>query len=108
MAYRVGVIGCGRKGTSHARAYDLNPATEVVAAADTDPENLELFCERFGVPGYADYGEMLRRESIDIAAPDPAREREPRGSCWAVLRQASGRSCVRSRWRRSYRTRTGW
>ena len=69
MTYRVGVIGCGRKGTSHARAYALNPATEVVAAADTDPENLALFCERFGVPGYADYREMLRRESIDIASP---------------------------------------
>ena len=35
MTYRVGVIGCGRKGTSHARAYALNPATEVIAAADT-------------------------------------------------------------------------
>ena len=69
MTYRVGVIGCGRKGTSHARAYALNPATEVVAAADTDAENLALFCERFGVPGYSDYREMLRRERIDIASP---------------------------------------
>ena len=69
MTYRAGVIGCGRKGTSHARAYALNPATEVVAAADTDPENLALFCERFGVPGYSDYREMLRRERIDIASP---------------------------------------
>ncbi len=67
--YRVGVIGCGRKGTAHARAYALNPATEVVAAADTDSENLGLFCERFGAPGYSDYREMLRRERIDIAVP---------------------------------------
>ena len=67
--YRVGVIGCGRKGTSHARAYDLNAMTQVVAAADTDAENLELFCRRFGVPGYSDYREMLRKEEIDIAAP---------------------------------------
>lgn len=69
MSYRVGVIGCGRKGTQHARAYALNPATQVVAAADTDPENLELFCQRFGVPGYGDYREMLAKERIDIAAP---------------------------------------
>ena len=67
--YRVGVIGCGRKGTSHARAYDLNPSTELVAAADTDNENLELFCKRFGVPGYSNYKEMLRKEKIDIAVP---------------------------------------
>jgi predicted dehydrogenase len=67
--YRVGMIGVGRKGTSHARAYVLNPKTEVVAAADPDPENLELFRQRFGVPVYSDYHEMLRVENIDIAAP---------------------------------------
>ena len=49
--YRVGVIGCGRKGTQHARAWHLTPGAEVVAAAETDPENAELFRKRFGVPG---------------------------------------------------------
>ena len=67
--YRVGMIGGGRKGTQHARAYALNPLTEVVAIADTDAENLELFCGRFNVPGYSDYKEMLHKEEIDIAAP---------------------------------------
>lgn len=67
--YRVGVIGCGRKGGQHARAYALNPLTEVVAFADTDPENLELYCKYYGVPGYSDYREMLDKEQIDIAAP---------------------------------------
>ena len=68
-AYRVGMIGCGRKGTQHARAWSLAPGAEVVAGADTDTENLELFRRRFGVPVYADYREMLRNERIDIAAP---------------------------------------
>ena len=67
--YRVGIIGGGRKGSQHARAYVLNPLTDVVAIADTDPENLELFCGRFNVPGYSDYKEMLEKEQIDIAAP---------------------------------------
>ena len=67
--YRVGVIGGGRKGSQHARAFALNPLTEVVAVADTDPENRALFGDRFGVPQYADYQEMLAKESIDIAAP---------------------------------------
>ncbi len=67
--YRVGVIGCGRKGTQHARAWDITPGSEVVAAAETDPENADLFRRRFGVPVYDDYHEMLRNESIDIAAP---------------------------------------
>jgi len=67
--YRVGLIGCGRKGTQHARAWHLNPKAEVVAGADNDPENLELFRQRFGVPVYGDYREMLTKEDINIAAP---------------------------------------
>ena len=67
--YRVGVIGCGRKGTEYARAYHLHPSTEVVAAADPDAENLELFCRRFNLEkGYTNYEEMLRHENIDIAS----------------------------------------
>ncbi|MDP6495330.1 MAG: Gfo/Idh/MocA family oxidoreductase, partial [Dehalococcoidia bacterium] len=57
--YRAGIIGGGRQGTHHARGYQLHPRTEVAAVADTDPENLKLFEERFGVPGYATYEEML-------------------------------------------------
>lgn len=64
--YRVVAIGCGRKGTEHGRAYNLNPRAEVVAASDPDPENLDIFTRRFGVPGYSDYHEMLRKERADI------------------------------------------
>ena len=67
--YRVGIIGCGRKGTQYARSYALHPATVVVAAADPDPDNLALFCERFQVPGYRSYEELLASEQLDIAAP---------------------------------------
>ena len=67
--YRVGIIGGGRQGTIHARGYMLNPRTQVAAVADTDQENLDLFCKRFDVPGYASYEEMLAREHLDIAAP---------------------------------------
>lgn len=67
--YRVGVIGGGRQGTVHARAYAVHPRTEVVAVADTDSENLELFCARFQVPGYSSYKKMLQEESIEISAP---------------------------------------
>ncbi len=67
--YRVGIIGGGRQGTHHARDYHLHPRTEVAAVADTDQENLELFRERFGVPGYTSYEEMLAKEDLDISAP---------------------------------------
>ena len=68
--YKVGMIGTGIKGTQHARAYALNPLTEIVAAADPDPTNLELFCRRFKIDRlYSSYDEMFAREQIDIAAP---------------------------------------
>ncbi len=70
--YQVGLIGTGRKGTQHARAFALNPASEVVTAADPDPTNLNLFRERFGLAEnqvYADYHEMLASEDLDIVAP---------------------------------------
>ena len=67
--YRVGLIGCGRKGHGHARGYVGNPRTEIVAAADPDGSNLDLFLERYPVAGYEDYGAMLATEEIDIAAP---------------------------------------
>lgn len=67
--YRVGLIGCGRKGHGHARGYADNPRTELVAAADSDPDNLKIFLERFSVEGYADYHQLLARADIDIAAP---------------------------------------
>ncbi len=67
--YRVGMIGVGRQGTHHARAYQLNPSTEVVAGADTDPEILDMFRRRFDLPGYSSYDEMFEKEQIDIAAP---------------------------------------
>ncbi len=67
--YRVGLIGTGRKGNGHARGYEGNPRTELVAAADPDPSNLAIFRERFPVTGYGDYHEMLATENVDIAAP---------------------------------------
>ena len=65
--YRVAVIGCGSHGTRLARAFDLNPLTEVVCGVNRGQEGLDLFCSRFDVPGYNDYREMLRKEQFDIA-----------------------------------------
>ncbi len=53
-------------GTHHARAYTLNPATEIVAVANTDEENRELFAGRFQAQPYPGYEQMLAAESLDI------------------------------------------
>ncbi len=67
--YRVGLIGTGRKGNGHARGYEANPRTDLVAAADPDPSNLAIFLERFRVKPYDNYHDMLQAENLDIAAP---------------------------------------
>ncbi len=68
--HRIAMIGVGRMGTNHARGYELHPGCEVVAAADPDRRNLDLFRERFGVTAvYEDYRDLLANEEIDIAAP---------------------------------------
>ncbi|MBM3933550.1 MAG: Gfo/Idh/MocA family oxidoreductase [SAR202 cluster bacterium] len=64
--YKVGMVGCGRQGTQHARGFTLHPSTEVVAIADPDPENLELACKRFNARGYSSSEEMYRNEKLDI------------------------------------------
>ena len=65
--YRVGMVGCGRQGTQHARGFTLHPLTEVVAIADTDAENLEMACQRFNATGYSNSQEMFANEDLDIA-----------------------------------------
>ncbi len=66
--HRVAQIGCGQKGTSHARSHVLVGRSEIVAAADPDEENLALFCQRFNVPWYTDHTELLEKETFDIAS----------------------------------------
>lgn len=65
--YRVGIIGCGGMGRSHARAYQAHERTEVVAAMDINPDAVNRFAEEFSVPGvYLDRKEMFEKEDLDI------------------------------------------
>lgn len=67
--YRVVFVGTGSISRTHARYYVANPATEIVAACDIDPEKLKGFQEEFGVPvGYTDYRELLAQEKPDIVS----------------------------------------
>ena len=65
--YRVGIIGCGGMGRSHAGAYAKNEATEVVAAMDIDEGAVKRLGEQFSIPAlYTDRDEMLEKEELDI------------------------------------------
>ena len=49
--YRVGIIGCGGMGRSHANAFQKHYRTEVVAAMDIDPDAANRLAEEYSVPG---------------------------------------------------------
>ena len=77
--YRAAVIGCGRVAGgfdddplrksiwTHAGAYSAHPDTELVAAADLNPEALAAFGSRWGVRNlYRDARALLAHEAVDI------------------------------------------
>jgi predicted dehydrogenase len=67
--YKVAFVGTGGISRAHAAYYVANPATQIVAACDIDPEKLRGFREQFDVPqGYADYRELLEKEQPDIVS----------------------------------------
>lgn len=85
MAFRVGVIGCGRMASTiedevqgtrrgglvlpycHAGGYAVVEETEMVAACDIVEEKLQTFQERWNVPrGYTDVRELIDKEQPDI------------------------------------------
>ena len=65
--YRVGIIGCGGMGNSHARVFQSHPRTTVVAAMDINPNAVNKLAEAHSVPGrYTDRKEMFEKEKLDI------------------------------------------
>jgi predicted dehydrogenase len=77
---RAGIIGCGRPGRTegatgsgtahvHAKGYVASPDCELVAAADIKPQNLEAFCDQYGIEGrYLDHREMLAQAELDLVS----------------------------------------
>lgn len=77
---RVGIIGCGRPGRTkgatgsgtahvHAQGYVASPDCELVAAADIKEENLEAFCDEYGIAGrYLGHQEMLDQVGLDMVS----------------------------------------
>jgi UDP-N-acetyl-2-amino-2-deoxyglucuronate dehydrogenase len=84
--YRAAIIGTARVGSwyddllaetpeqipsSHASCYAALPQTELVAGSDINPERLQKFGEKWGLPAdklYPDYKEMLANEKPDIVS----------------------------------------
>ena len=92
--YRVGVIGCGRIGSTiddevqgntsvilpfaHTAAYMEEPRVQVAAAADVDPQKRAAYQRRWGVEHvYNSHEALLQSEKLDIVSVCTRAEERP-------------------------------
>ena len=67
--YRVGIIGCGGMGRSHANNWTNTGRAEVVTASDISEASVAKFAEEFALPThYTDFEEMCEKERLDIVS----------------------------------------
>lgn len=69
--FKVGIIGCGGRGRSHANGYSASKDVKLVACADPKRENALELAKNHNIPEsgvYADYKEMLEKEKPDIVS----------------------------------------
>ncbi|MCK5803409.1 MAG: Gfo/Idh/MocA family oxidoreductase [Lentisphaeria bacterium] len=66
---RVGIIGCGGRGNSHALGYHICEGVDLVACADVHLPAAHRLAESCGFEAvYADYREMLSNECLDVVS----------------------------------------
>lgn len=63
---KVGIVGLGGIGNTHADVYHRNPHTTVVALCDRIPERAEKAAARLGGRAYFSVEEMLAHEELDL------------------------------------------
>lgn len=71
---RTGVIGCGKVGDFHARAYHGLEQSQFCAVCDTDRRRAEAFAGRYGVRAYTDVKAMVKAEGLEavsVCTPHP-------------------------------------
>lgn len=69
MTIRVAIVGMGSIGNNHARCYQGDPRSEVVAVCDVVPELAERAGEAFGVPWFTSAAELVSSgPQIDAAS----------------------------------------
>lgn len=69
---KLGIVGFGSMGTSHARSMAQLENVDFVAVCDLETEKLDEAKQAYGVAVYVDYNEMLAKEDLDgilIATP---------------------------------------
>lgn len=75
---KTAVIGVGSMGQHHARIYAQLEQSDLVAVSDADLDVAEKIADRFDVPAYDNYQEMLKKEkpeAVTVAVPTNKHEK---------------------------------
>lgn len=68
---RVGIVGCGGIGNSHARAYLANPRVELVGVVDVIADRAETYARDYTTTAYGSIAELADQELdlVSVATP---------------------------------------
>lgn len=67
MKLKFALIGCGRIAYKHAELLNNQlPNATLTAVCDTNPEKAKFTGEKYSVPWYTGYDEMLQKENVDV------------------------------------------
>ena len=69
---KVGIVGCGYIGRTHAMAFSYTPRVEIVAAADKNEERAKELAAKYKAKPYGDYTDMIdsgELDAVSIALP---------------------------------------
>ena len=67
---KVGVVGVGSLGKSHARIYSELPEAELVGVYDVDAARAEAVAKEYGAKAFADMGELAAQvEALSVVVP---------------------------------------
>jgi predicted dehydrogenase len=66
--YRVGIVGCGGMGRSHANDWTRTQRAQVVATADVNLDGARSLAGNYRANAYSDHHEMLATEDLDIVS----------------------------------------
>ena len=66
MKLKTGIIGCGKVGDFHAKAYAQLENSEFTAVCDADLERAKAFAERYNVHAYSDIAEMIQKAEEEL------------------------------------------
>lgn len=64
----VGIIGAGRFGQLHLKAYADSDLAQINAICDTNPETLKKLCDKYNCKGYLDYHEFLSQANVEATS----------------------------------------